>query len=62
MPIYEYKCHHCGEKFEARRSITDSDTNLKCPQCGHKNPHRIFSTFSCTGSSGGSCAPSPSHG
>jgi len=23
MPIYEYKCHQCGEKFEVRRRITE---------------------------------------
>jgi putative FmdB family regulatory protein len=23
MPIYEYKCHQCGQKFEVRRRITD---------------------------------------
>ena len=23
MPIYEYKCHQCGEKFEARQRISE---------------------------------------
>jgi putative FmdB family regulatory protein len=23
MPIYEYKCHQCGQRFEVRRRITD---------------------------------------
>jgi len=62
MPIYEYECKSCGEKFEARRNISDSDSELKCPKCGKKHPRKIFSTFSCTGFSGGSCALSPSHG
>lgn len=58
MPIYEYECKSCGEKFEARRSISDSDTELKCPKCDKKQPRRIFSTF-CTTSSGKSCITTP---
>ena len=23
MPIYEYKCHQCGEKFEVRQRISE---------------------------------------
>jgi len=62
MPIYEYKCENCGEKFEARRNIGDSDTELKCPKCGKREPRSIFSTFSCGGFSSQSCAPTTSHG
>lgn len=57
MPIYEYECPGCGEGFELRRGISDSDSGIKCPRCGAENPSRIFSVFS-TGSSGGTCAPS----
>jgi putative FmdB family regulatory protein len=56
MPIYEYECRSCGEKFELRRGITESDSEIKCPKCEATNPRRVFSVFS-TGSSGGSCAP-----
>ena len=56
MPIYEYECPACGEKFELRRGINDSDSEIKCPRCGAANPRRVFSVFS-TGSSGGACAP-----
>jgi putative FmdB family regulatory protein len=57
MPIYEYECTACGQKFEKRRGISDSDSELKCPGCGAEKPRRVFSVFS-TGSSGGACAPS----
>jgi putative FmdB family regulatory protein len=57
MPIYEYECLKCGEKFELRRSITDKDSEIKCPKCGVPNPRRVLSMFS-TGSSGGACVPS----
>jgi len=58
MPIYEYKCPSCGEKFEARRKITDSDSELKCTRCGKRQPRRIFSTFG-TASSGKFCVSTP---
>jgi len=57
MPIYEYECVKCGKKFELRRSITDSDSEIKCPKCGDENPRKVFSVFGI-GSSGGACAPS----
>lgn len=59
MPIYEYKCKACGEKFELLRSITDNDSEIECPKCGSEKPRRVFSTFSTT-SPGGSCAPGAS--
>ena len=55
MPIYEYECRSCGEKFELRQGITDSDSEIKCPKCGVANPRRVFSVFS-TVSSGRACA------
>lgn len=57
MPIYEYKCPQCGEKFELRRSIADSDSDTKCPRCGSVEARRVLSLFA-TGSSGTACAPS----
>lgn len=59
MPIYEYECPACGEKFELRRGITENDNEIKCPRCGAEKPRRVLSTFSTT-SSGGSCAPGAS--
>lgn len=59
MPIYEYECQSCGEKFELRRGINDNDSEIKCPKCGVKKPRRIFSMFS-TGSSGSACPPGSS--
>lgn len=56
MPVYEYECEKCGERFECFRSITDSDSQIKCPKCGSEHPKRIFSMFA-TASSGAKCAP-----
>ncbi|MDP2917521.1 MAG: zinc ribbon domain-containing protein [Dehalococcoidia bacterium] len=63
MPIYEYECAKCGERFELRRSLADKDSEIQCPGCGEKNPERVFSLFCTVGSStGGSsgCAPAAS--
>jgi putative FmdB family regulatory protein len=32
MPIYEYKCSHCGHQLEAIQKISD-DPLLLCPNC-----------------------------
>jgi len=57
MPIYEYECPKCGEKFERRRGMTESDDGVKCPACGTARPQRVFSAFATQGSV---CAPSSS--
>ncbi len=61
MPIYEYECTNCGEKFEANRKIADSDSEIKCPKCGRKRPRRLFSVFGMAGSSRG-CTTTTSSG
>ncbi len=57
MPIYEYMCQKCQERFELRRRIADSDSDIRCPRCGAEKPQRVISAFT-TGSSKGACAPS----
>lgn len=57
MPIYEYECIKCSEKFELRRSMADSDSEIKCPKCGDEHTQKVFSVFRIA-SSRGVCAPS----
>ncbi|MDY6917374.1 MAG: zinc ribbon domain-containing protein [Chloroflexota bacterium] len=57
MPIYEYECPKCGERFEQRRSIADCDSQAECPKCGAVEARRVLSVFAL-GSSGTACAPS----
>ena len=43
MPIYEFECGECGERFEELTSVgTDS---ARCPACGAAGAERRFSTF-----------------
>ena len=31
MPLYEYECKTCGEKFEKRLSFSQADANPRMP-------------------------------
>lgn len=57
MPIYEYRCQKCGERFELRRSMADSDSEIKCPKCQAEQPKRLLSLFARGESA---CGPSGS--
>lgn len=70
MPIYEYQCEDCGQKFEALRHMKDADVQIECKFCHSTHTHRKLSTcytqssgrggstssHSCSGCSGGSCS------
>ena len=45
MPIYEYECSQCGNKFEIRCGLNDSNVPVKCPQCGTENSKRLFQSL-----------------
>lgn len=60
MPIYEYRCTKCGATFELLRRSSDSDDELRCPECGHQEVSKLFSAFATSStaastSSGSSC-------
>ena len=48
MPVYEYICQECGNKFEIFRHFFDSDDDLECPVCGKKALVRQFSSINST--------------
>lgn len=33
MPLYEYECHNCRNRFEVRQRIVDDPITV-CPSCG----------------------------
>ena len=57
MPIYEYECSNCGEKFELFERIYDANHKAKCPKCRDSKLRRVLSTFVNNISSGQSCGP-----
>jgi len=63
MPIYEYQCPSCKERFEKLVRASGAPAEVTCPTCGATGAKRLVSTFASFGfsSSGGgssSCAPS----
>ena len=40
VPIYDYRCDHCGHAFSAVQSFTDQPLD-KCPNCG-KRPRKLL--------------------
>lgn len=47
MPVYEFECERCGERFE---ELTPSDTrSISCPSCGSARTRRLLSSFSPAG-------------
>jgi putative FmdB family regulatory protein len=43
MPIYEYRCEGCGERFEER--LTAADRSPACSACGSRSVSRLWSPF-----------------
>ena len=35
MPIYEYRCSHCGHQFERLQKMSDPDPE-RCPECAEE--------------------------
>lgn len=42
VPIYDYRCDHCGHAFSAVQSFHDGPVET-CPSCG-KRPRRLLSS------------------
>ena len=48
MPLYEYQCHQCKDRFELLQSMNitaEQIAKIECPNCGTVNPQKVFSTF-----------------
>jgi putative FmdB family regulatory protein len=56
MPIYEYECEKCGERFDYLSRIFEDEKEIKCPRCGTDKPKKLTSTFNRSTSSD-SCLP-----
>ncbi len=57
MPIYEYLCQDCGNKFEKLVRRTDDALEAGCPSCGQKHLQQEYSTFAARAGSDNSSAP-----
>ncbi|ROQ93580.1 FmdB family zinc ribbon protein [Desulfosoma caldarium] len=43
MPIYEYRCESCGERYECL--VFRSNEEVCCPKCGSSQAHKEMSVF-----------------
>ena len=43
MPIFEYLCEDCGNKFE--KLVRNGSNGVHCPSCGQEHLKQQFSTF-----------------
>ena len=41
MPLYEYECDNCGNRFERIQSFRDEPIK-QCPNCGLITLHKVF--------------------
>lgn len=58
MPIYEYRCLECGEKFEKLLLSISSTPQVECPRCGGRKVEKLLSLFGTKSQSGtSSCGP-----
>jgi putative FmdB family regulatory protein len=64
MPIYEYLCDDCGERYE--RIVLNKNTQVTCPKCESGKKTIQLSVFAAPAngskSSGSSGGPAPSGG
>jgi putative FmdB family regulatory protein len=45
MPIYEYLCQDCGQKFDTMRPFIEADNPVDCEKCKSMNTKRTLSLF-----------------
>jgi putative FmdB family regulatory protein len=50
VPLYEYRCKTCDDRFELRRSVAEADDPVSCPG-GHTGAVRLLAAFAATGRS-----------
>jgi putative FmdB family regulatory protein len=43
MPIYEYECEACGNRFELIQKFSDPLVEV-CPKCGERKVHKLLSS------------------
>jgi putative FmdB family regulatory protein len=51
MPIYEYDCPRCDERFERLIPLRAEHPTVTCPRCGTHEVRKQMSLFATTGSS-----------
>ena len=58
MPLYEYRCRSCDDRFEVWLGVSDSRTDVACPE-GHTETVRVFSAVAMTGRASAAAPAAP---
>ncbi len=46
MPLYEYACRKCGQKFSEVLTIKEHDTKkVRCPKCQSEEVEKVIEPF-----------------
>ena len=59
MPLYEYSCRRCRERFEVLQRMGATAETIRCPECGAAEVERRLSTFAAAVAGGRSAASEP---
>jgi putative FmdB family regulatory protein len=49
MPIYEYRCESCSEKFDVLTRFAERDQTQMCPACESTKTRVLVSSFAVAG-------------
>lgn len=60
MPIYEYQCKSCGDKFDKLIRSISRDDKIECPKCHSTQTARALSVFAVGAEGAKSAGPSDS--
>jgi putative FmdB family regulatory protein len=41
MPIYSYRCDHCGVQFDRKQKFSDEPLKI-CPECGEEKLRKLY--------------------
>ena len=52
MPLYDFTCNACGERFEVMSSSDALEQTAVCPGCGGRDVTRLFGGFTVGGHRG----------
>ena len=60
MPVFEYKCTNCNNKFEVLHKSSINTEEVTCPNCNSSKNKKLFSAFNASvessSYSGSSCS------
>jgi putative FmdB family regulatory protein len=57
VPLYDFRCRECGDTFEVRRPMAESDAPATCP-AGHPDTVKLLPLVA-VGRAGAASAPGP---